>query len=99
VTIVPLTWAAPSGPEHAVLLLLRRVSEDSDKDFSLTVINTREGEGAGLDYHPCDLDCADGSMLRNLSFEIKNISNLKATNSTFWYGSYTYTSTQTYIHV
>ena len=84
ILLLPVAWKVEDGADHVVILMLRRYHEDSDKDFSITIVNTKEGPG-GLDYHPFDLDPVDGSMLRNLSFELKNIPNQKIYNSTFWY--------------
>ncbi len=83
---VPCAWEidSTSKVQHAALMVVRRDGEDSEADFSLTIINTGIGKERGLDYHAFSLDLADASMLRNLCFELKEIDNMKIGNTAFW---------------
>ena len=82
--VIPTSWACEDGTEHAVLLLVTRLSEDNDCDFSVTVINTAEGADRGLDYHASNIDQASGLVLRNIAMELTSIPNDKICNTAFW---------------
>ncbi len=82
--IVPTSWTADDGRDHAVILLLSKISDDQDSNYSVTVINSGSEPFQGLDYHAMNVDPTHGQIQRNLSCELPKILNEKITNSAFW---------------
>ena len=88
--MIPIVWAntsrSPSakGGDHAIIMLIKRISGNQETDFIVTVINTDVDEGL-LDYHAMQGDESDASLLYNMSFIIPNVSNAKVHNTTFWF--------------
>lgn len=82
--IIPAAWLCDDETQHAVLFLVTRVHEDTEHDYSVTIINTSEGGDKGLDYHAANVDCATGATLRNIAFELPNIPTEKINNTAFW---------------
>jgi hypothetical protein len=82
VIIVPVIWKINEVEDHAAILLLRRSFDGNDKDFCVSVINNRKG--AGLDYHPCDVNTVDGSFNYSISMEFKGVHQAKVLSTTFW---------------
>jgi hypothetical protein len=83
-TIVPTAWVYEDGTEQAVLVVVTRTHEGTGTDFSVSVVNTGDNE-KGLKYHASNVDPGDGSILRNVAFEICNIPNDKVFNTAFWF--------------
>ncbi len=82
--IIPTSWTAEDGRDHAVILLLTKVWDDHDSNYSVTVINSGSERFQGLDYHAMNIDPTHGQVQRNMSCELSKISNEKITNSAFW---------------
>lgn len=85
ILLVPVTWTRSEGTpfEHGILLLLHRVKDNnSDNEFSVSVINTSIDEG--LNMHGMHADNSDASIIFNIAFVLKDIPNSKIYNSTFW---------------
>lgn len=49
----------------------------------LAVINTGNGDDS-LDYHAASVDPSDGTILRNVAFQLTNIPNARIDNTAFW---------------
>ena len=84
ILVVPTAWQLKDKSQHAILVCVRRIDEDTENDFSMTIINTGAGKERGLDYHTFTIDLTDASILRNLSFELKKVPNMKVGNTAFW---------------
>ena len=82
-TIIPTSWTLEDGTEQGILVVVTRTHDGTGTDFSLAVVNTGCGD-KGLQYHASNVDTADGSILRNIAFELCNIPNDKIVNTAFW---------------
>ena len=74
-----------TGEEHGIILVVTKTRGNTDANFSVAVINTSSGRHSGLDYHASCIEPSDGSVLRNMAFELNNIPNEKIENSAFWF--------------
>lgn len=73
-----------AGTECSAVLVLHRHKGSEGKDFNVTIINTNNVPGSGFEYHAVQVDPTDGSLLYNLSFELRNLENERVYNTSFW---------------
>jgi hypothetical protein len=83
-TVVPTSWVYEDGTEQAVLVVVTRTHDGTGTDYSVSIVNTGDSD-KGLKYHASNVDPGDGSILRNIAFEICNIPNDKIVNTAFWF--------------
>jgi len=74
------------GVECAGIVVVHRARKDSaeKKDFNVAVINTNNLPDGGINYHAVKVDPTEGSLLYNLSFELRGIENDKVLSTAFW---------------
>jgi hypothetical protein len=72
------------GKEHAILLVVTKYRDNTDSNYYFAVINTGDDASRGLNRHAVSVDLTDGSILRNVSFQLTAIPNHKILNSAFW---------------
>ena len=82
VLILPVMWKINETDDHAILMMLRRSFEGNDRDFCVSIINTRVG--GGLEYHPSNINVEDGSINYNISMEFKNVPQARILSTTYW---------------
>ena len=83
--VIPTETTTPLGKELSVIVVIHRFRKDAEKkDYSVTVVNTNNAEGSGIDYHPIKVDPTDGTILYNLAFEMRGVENDRILNSAFW---------------
>ena len=81
--ICPTSYVTQDGTDHGVILIVTKTRYNTDSNYSIAVVNTSQSNGVA--YHASAVDSEDGSILRNLAFELNNIPNEKIQNSTFWF--------------
>lgn len=72
------------GKEHAILLVVTKYRDNTDSNYYFAVINTGDDVSRGLNRHAVSIDLTDGSVLRNISFQLTAVPNHKILNSAFW---------------
>lgn len=82
--ILPLCWTGADELTHAILLVIRRVSDDAD-GYNVTVVNTSASTGSGIEYHPPSICNVYGTPLRRTVFDLKRVQMDRIQNTIFWY--------------
>ena len=82
--LAPMSWATGDDTDAAALIVIHRVKDGTEADFRVSIVNSNAGSIGGIDYHPVKVDPSDGSLLRCVVLDIKNILNQKILNTAFW---------------
>eukprot|EP00981_Chlorochromonas_danica_P001075 scaffold246_cov181-Ochromonas_danica.AAC.9 len=82
--LLPAFWVDEQDFEHCVLCLITKDKEETNNNYSLTLVNSRNIANSGLDYHPPSVDPTTGEIRRKLSVTFHNISDDRIQNSGFW---------------
>lgn len=82
--LLPAFWVDEQDFEHCVLCLISKEKEETNNNYSLTLVNSRNIANSGLDYHPPSVDPVTGEIRRKLSITFHNISDDRIQNSGFW---------------
>jgi hypothetical protein len=80
--IFPSSWTA-DNKVYSTAVIVAKVSEGTDADFKVTIVNTQDKSG-GIDFHAPSIDTQSGAVLRSSCLELPTVRNDKLLNSTFW---------------
>jgi hypothetical protein len=83
--MLPFFWSDEQNFEHCIMCLVSKDLEESSHSYSLTIINTSNSPGSGIDYHPPHIDSVTGQVYRKLAITFKNVSDERIQNTAFWY--------------
>ena len=83
--LVPSSWTTEQETENAIFLLIRKDTENTSSNYSVTIINMSNNLDSGIDYHPPAVNTVHGTPLRKVSLDLKNIPDDRIQNTAFWY--------------
>jgi hypothetical protein len=82
--LVPCSWTTEKETENAIFLLLRKDTENTGANYSVTIINMSNNFDSGIEYHPPAVNTVHGTPLRKVSLDLRNVPDDRIQNTAFW---------------